>query len=82
MNHRGAWLLAFAWVLTACGGGGGDSSAGGGSAAGQAPGGMSRRAGEAAVVEARRLARRVLERLAVADPIRRPYLAAELAALG
>jgi hypothetical protein len=61
----------------------GSGSSGGSDAApgGQAPC-MSRRAGEAAAAEARRLARRVLERLAVADPIRRPFLAAELAALG
>jgi hypothetical protein len=76
-----AALLRAALDYMGASSGSGSGSGGDTATAGQAPG-MSRRAGEAAAAEARRLARRVLERLAVADPIRRPFLAAKLAALG
>lgn len=42
---------------------------------------LDRRHAAAAAAEARRLARQALERLAAADPIKRPYLRLELAAL-
>ena len=52
-----------------------------GAAVSASEGGLDRRHAAAAAAEARRLARQVLERLAAADPIKRPYLRLELAAL-
>lgn len=61
---------------------GGEAAAAAAGAAEDAPAqALDRRHAAAAAAEARRLARLVLERLAVADPIKRPYLRLELAAL-
>ena len=57
----------------------GSASAEGGAAGTEAA--LDRRHAAAAAAEARRLARQALERLAAADPIKRPYLRLELAAL-